>query len=142
MDSSEADRALWFISPDPNLIDLDAVHRLLQESYWANGRSKETIRESIANSVCFGVYLKADRRQVGFARVVTDKATFAWICDVIVDPAHQGQGIGKALMAAVIEHPHVRDTTAVLGTRDAHGLYERFGFERREMMRRSRRQYG
>lgn len=142
MDTNFPGELPWFISADPALIDLDAVHRLLQESYWANGRSKETIRESIANSVCFGVYLKADRRQVGFARVVTDKATFAWICDVIVDPAHQGKGIGKALMATVMEHPHVRDAMALLGTRDAHGLYERFGFERREMMRRSRRQYG
>lgn len=142
MATSESDSAPWFISTDADLIDVDAVHRLLQGSYWAENRSRETIRESIAHSVCFGVYLKADRRQIGFARVVTDQATFAWICDVIVDGAHRGQGIGKALMATVMAHPHVKNTMNILGTRDAHGLYERFAFERREMMRRSARTYG
>ncbi|HEY1791469.1 MAG TPA: GNAT family N-acetyltransferase [Opitutaceae bacterium] len=137
-----SDQASWFISPDPALIDVDAVHRLLQGSYWAENRPREIIRESIANSVCFGAYLKADRRQVGFARIVTDKVTFSWICDVVVDEAHRGKGMGKALMAAVMDHPCVRSTSNILGTRDAHGLYERFGFERREMMRRSPRAFG
>jgi GNAT superfamily N-acetyltransferase len=126
----------WFISTDQALIDVDAVHRLLQGSYWAENRPKEAIQESITNSICFGVYLRADRTQIGFARVVTDKATFSWICDVIVDDAHRGKGIGKALMSAVMEHPYVRSTMNLLATRDAHGLYERFGFVRREMMRR------
>jgi len=139
---NQSNETPWFISTDPTLVDIDAVHRLLQSSYWADGRSKDTIRESIANSTCFGVYLSADRRQIGFARVVTDKATFSWICDVIVDPGHRSKGIGKALMAAVLEHPYVRSTMNLLATRDAHGLYERFGFVRREMMRRSTRTVG
>jgi len=132
----------WFISTEQALLDVEAVHRLLQGSYWAENRSKATIQESIANSLCFGVYLRADRSQIGFARVVTDKATFSWICDVIVDKGHRGKGIGKALMAAVMEHPIVSTTMNLLGTRDAHGLYERFGFVRREMMRRSSRAFG
>jgi len=134
--------APWFISSDPALIDVDAVHRMLQGSYWAEARSKDTVRQSIANSICFGVYLAADRSQIGFARVVTDKATFSWICDVIVDENHRGAGIGKALMAVVMEDPYVQSTVNLLGTRDAHALYERFGFVRREMMRRSSRMFG
>ena len=132
----------WFISTEQALLDLDAVQRLLQGSYWAGNRSIDTIQASIANSICFGVYLRSDRTQIGFARVVTDKATFSWICDVIVDEGHRKKGIGKALMAAILEHQHVRSTMSLLGTRDAHGLYERFGFVRREMMRRSSRPFG
>jgi GNAT superfamily N-acetyltransferase len=132
----------WFISTDPELIQAEAVHRLLQGSYWADHRTLEIVRESIANSVCFGVYLEADRRQIGFARVVTDKVTFSWICDVIVDDTYRGRGIGKALMAAVMGHPYVRSTSNFLGTRDAHGLYEKYGFVRRELMRRSTRMFG
>jgi GNAT superfamily N-acetyltransferase len=138
----QSNECSWFISTDQALLDVDAVHRLLRGSYWAENRPKDTIQESIANSLCFGVYLRADQSQIGFARVVTDKATFSWICDVIVDEGHRGKGIGKALMAAVLEHQYVRSTMNLLGTRDAHGLYERFGFVRREMMRRSTRTFG
>lgn len=138
----QSNECSWFISTDQALLDVDAVHRLLRGSYWAENRPKDTIQESIANSLCFGVYLRADQSQIGFARVVTDKATFSWICDVIVDEGHRGKGIGKALMAAVLEHQYVRSTMNLLGTRDAHGLYERFGFARREMMRRSTRTFG
>jgi len=102
---SQSLKTPWIISTDPALLDVNAIHRLLQGSYWAEGRSKDTIRESITNSICFGVYLCADRSQIGFARVVTDKATFAWICDVIVDDDYRGKGIGKALVTAVMEHP-------------------------------------
>lgn len=139
---SPSNETPWFISTEPALVDVDVVHHLLQGSYWAETRSKDVIRESIANSICFGAYLRADRRQIGFARVVTDKVTFSWICDVIVDDAHRGKGVGKALMTAVMEHPCVRSTMNLLGTRDAHGLYEQFGFVRREMMRRSTRAFG
>jgi GNAT superfamily N-acetyltransferase len=139
---SQSNEKPWFISTDSALADVDAIYRMLQGSYWAEGRLKDTVQESIANSLCFGAYLSADRRQIGFARVVTDKVTFSWICDVIVDEGYRGGGIGKALMAAVTEHPDVRSTMNVLGTRDAHGLYERFGFVRREMMRRSTRMFG
>jgi len=78
------------------------------------------------------------RKQVGFARVVTDRATFAWLCDVFVDEAHRGRGLGKRLVESVVGHPDLEGLAIVLATRDAHGLYERFGFVRREMMRRPR----
>ncbi|HVW21711.1 MAG TPA: GNAT family N-acetyltransferase [Opitutaceae bacterium] len=134
--------APWFVSADPALIDAEAVHRLLRGSYWAESRSLATVQASLRHSVCFGAYLREGTRQIGFARVVTDHATFSWICDVIVDERHRGQGVGKALMAAVMAHPSVQSTTNLLGTRDAHGLYERFGFVRREMLRRSGRAFG
>ena len=116
------------ISTDPTRLDLDAIHTYLSErSYWARGRSREQIVRSIENSIPFGLY-HADE-QVGFARVVSDWATFAWLADVYVLPEHQGQGLGKALVEAVMEHPAVRGLPRVLlATKDAHGLYERYGF--------------
>jgi GNAT superfamily N-acetyltransferase len=110
-------------------LDLDAIHTYLAEqSYWARGRSKEIVARSIENSVPFGLY--RDGAQVGFARVVTDAATFAWIADVYVLESDRGQGLGKALVEAVLEHPAVRGVPRVmLATADAHGLYEGYGFE-------------
>jgi GNAT superfamily N-acetyltransferase len=110
-------------------LDVDAIHTYLAEqSYWARGRSKEIIARSIENSVPFGLYL--DGAQVGFARVVTDAATFAWIADVYVLESERGQGLGKALVETVLEHPAVRGLPRVmLATADAHGLYEGYGFE-------------
>jgi GNAT superfamily N-acetyltransferase len=117
------------ISTDPTRLDLDAIHTYLsEESYWARGRSEETLVRAIENSVPFGLYL--DGAQVGFARVVTDYATFAWIADVYVLESERGQGLGKALVEAVLEHAAVRGLPRVmLATADAHGLYEGFGFE-------------
>ncbi|WP_010493176.1 GNAT family N-acetyltransferase [Paenibacillus elgii] len=112
----------------------DVIYALLQTSYWAADRSKETVLRSFENSLCFGLY--HGEAQVGFMRVVTDYATFAWVCDVIVHPDHRGQGLGKSLMQFLVEHPAVRDIRMVLGTKDAHGLYEQYGFERLELMRR------
>ncbi|MBU7315745.1 GNAT family N-acetyltransferase [Paenibacillus oleatilyticus] len=112
----------------------DVIYALLQTSYWAAHRSKETVLRSFENSLCFGLYY--GEAQVGFMRVVTDYATFAWVCDVIVHPDHRGQGLGKSLMQFLVEHPAVQGTRMVLGTRDAHGLYEQYGFERQELMRR------
>jgi len=105
------------------------VHGFLQHSYWAAQRPLETVRRSVEGSLNFGLYQAKDRRQVGFARVVTDFATFAWLCDVFIDEAHRGQGLGVWLMETVVEHPELRCMRLwVLGTRDAHGLYEKIGF--------------
>ena len=119
----------YVISTDPSMLDLDAVHGFLQRSYWASERPLETVKRSVEHSLNFGLYQEKDRRQVGFARVVTDFATFAWLCDVFIDEAHRGQGLGAWLMETVVEHPELRCMRLwVLGTRDAHGLYEKIGF--------------
>jgi GNAT superfamily N-acetyltransferase len=116
------------ISTDRARLDIDLIHRFLsEESYWANGRDRATVERSIENSMPFGAYL--DGRQVGFARVVTDYSTFAWLADVFVLPEHQGRGVGKRLVEAVMSHPDLAGHERwLLGTADAHGLYRRFGF--------------
>jgi len=122
-------RGDYLISTDPSLLDLGVVHAFLGRSYWAAERSLETVKRSVEHSLSFGLYHGQDRRQVGFARVVTDFATFAWLCDVFIDEAHRGQGLGVWLMETVVEHPDLRCMRLwVLGTRDAHGLYEKIGF--------------
>lgn len=120
----------YLISDDPSRLDLDVVHRWLSEqSYWAAGRSRETVEASVANSIVFGVY-EPGGATVGSARVVTDRATFGWLCDVFVVEDHQGRGLGKALIAAVAEHPDLRHLKRfVLATADAHDLYRHYGFE-------------
>ena len=117
------------ISTDRARLDRDLIHRYLsEESYWARGRSREEIERAIEHSIPFGVY--DPDRQVGFARAVTDRATFAWLADVFVLPSHRGQGIGKRLVETVLEHPELRPMRRwMLATADAHGLYRRFGFE-------------
>jgi len=93
------------------------------------GRTREVVERSIAGSTCFGVF-DGKGRQVGFARVVTDEATFAWICDVFVLPEARGRGLSKSLVRAIVEHPDLQNMRRwLLGTRDAHKLYARFGFE-------------
>ena len=115
------------ISTDRNRLDLAYIHRYLsEECYWALGRSLDIVEKSIANSFCFGVY--AGDRQIGFARVVTDYATFAWLCDVFVDDAHRGQGLGKRLVATIVAHPELQGMrNFILATRDAHELYRQYG---------------
>jgi len=109
-------------------IDLAYVHDYLStKTYWAQGRSLETVRLSIDNSLCFGVF-SPEGRQVGFARVVTDRATFAWLCDVFIDEAHRGKGLGKTLVATIVAHPELRGLRRfILATRDAHDLYRNYG---------------
>jgi N-acetylglutamate synthase-like GNAT family acetyltransferase len=118
------------ISTDPQDLDLDWVYPALSDrAYWALGRSRDQVERSIRNSLCFGAY-DADGRQVGIARVITDEATFAWICDVFVDESARGQGIGQALMAAIVADARLQGLRRmVLATRDAETLYARFGFE-------------
>lgn len=120
-------RGEYSISTDKSLLDLDVIHGFLNASYWAAGRSVETIRRSIENSLPFGVYKGA--KQVGFARVITDYATFAWIADVFILDEHQGKGLGKWLMEVIIAHPELQGFRRwVLATKDAHELYRKFGF--------------
>ena len=117
------------VSTDPARIDLDYVHRYLsQQSYWAGAIPRAVVARSVANALSFGLYA-ADGAQVGFARVITDKATFAWLADVFIDPGQQGLGLGKGLMDAVVAHPDLQGLRRfMLVTADAHGLYERYGF--------------
>ena len=129
----------YFISTDRSALDVEFIVRSLQSTYWAGDRSRETIFASLATSICFGAYEAQSHEQVGFARIVTDGVTFSWLCDVFVDPAHRSRGLGKRLVAEVLVHPSVIDTRVYLGTKDAHGLYERFGFQRSELMRRASR---
>ncbi len=115
------------ISCDPERIDISLVHAFLQDSYWAKGRSRETVERTIENSLCFGVYAVA--KQIAFARVITDRAVFAYLADVFVVPEYRGRGVSKMLMRAILAHPDLKGLRAfVLGTRDAHGLYSQFGF--------------
>ncbi len=115
------------ISTDNNLLDTNTIFKLLEHSYWANQRSRATILKSLAHSLNFGVY--QDQQMIGFARVVTDYAVFAYLCDVAVLEAYQGQGVGKALMHAILEHPELQGIRRfMLATKDAHALYAQFGF--------------
>ncbi|MCZ7430359.1 GNAT family N-acetyltransferase [Streptomyces sp. WMMC1477] len=118
------------ISTDPARLDVERLHHWLStDAYWALGRSREQQERAIAASLNFGVYATADGRQIGYARVVTDRATFAWLCDVYVDRAVRGTGVGGALVEAVcaeLEPDGLR--RILLATADAHGLYGRFGF--------------
>jgi GNAT superfamily N-acetyltransferase len=115
------------ISCDPARIDVSLVHGFLSSSYWAKGRSRETVERSIRNSLCFGAY--AAGRQIAFARVITDRAVFAYLADVFVVPEFRRRGVSKALMRAILAHPELQTLrTFLLGTLDAHGLYAQFGF--------------
>lgn len=132
----EQRRDPYLISTDPERLDVDAIHGYLSRSYWSKGISKALVARSIASSLCFGVYDTETRgpspgraAQVGFARVISDRATFAYLCDVYVLEEHRGRGPSKRLMSAVTEHPDVQGLRRfLLATRDAHGLYEQFGF--------------
>jgi pyridoxal 5'-phosphate synthase glutaminase subunit Pdx2 len=115
------------ISTDPARIDLDVVHGFLTRSYWAEDIPRTVVERSLRHSLCFGVY--HGRTQVGFARVVSDRATYAYVADVFVLDAHRGRGLGKRLMASIKSHPDLQGLRRwSLGTRDAHGLYRQFGF--------------
>ena len=122
------ERGEYVISTDPARLDLETIHSYLSgSSYWAQGRPAEVVRRSIENSLCFGLYWRG--RQVGFARVISDRATFAWLADVFVLAEARGQGVGKWLMEIIIAHPDLQGLRRwVLATKDAHSLYSRFGF--------------
>src|SRR5215218_2074123 len=121
-------RGDYLISTDPSRLDRDAIHTFLsEEAYWSPGVAREVVERSIEHSLNFGVFRRDE--QVGFARVVTDYATFAWLADVFVVEAHRGQGLGKWLVGTVASHRELRCLRRwMIATADAHGLYERFGF--------------
>jgi GNAT superfamily N-acetyltransferase len=118
----------YTVSSDPADLDRDAVFRYLHhEAYWSKGVSRETFDRALDNSLNFTALRGST--VVGFARVVTDRATFAWLCDVFVLPEHRGRGVSRRLMDAVMTHPELAGLrNFLLATRDAHGLYEKFGF--------------
>lgn len=125
MSSTEA----FEVSTDPARLDLAAMHAYLTRSYWSPGIPRDVVERAARNSLCFGLYEKPGGKQVGLARVVTDHATFAYLCDVYVLEQHRGRGLGKLLMRAVMAHPALAGARrAMLGTRDAHGLYAQYGF--------------
>jgi GNAT superfamily N-acetyltransferase len=117
----------YLISTDASMLDLEVVHAYLSRSYWAAGVPEDVVRRSIENSLCFGVY--RGEEQAGFARVVTDRATFAYLADVFVLEEHRGQGIGTWLVEVILSHPDLQGLRRwMLATRDAHDLYRRYAF--------------
>ena len=124
------DATRYRFTADPADVDRATVHRRLSEhSYWAHGRARAVQDAALDGSLCFGVLERATGRQVAFARVVTDRATFAWLCDVFVEEPERGNGVGTGLVAGVVAHLEQLGLGRVLlATADAHGLYERFGF--------------
>ncbi len=125
----EWQRGEYTISTDPARIEVERVHDFLSNTaYWALGRPLETVRRSIENSLVFGVYNA--EQQVGLARVVTDYATFAWLCDVFILEPFRGQHLGEWLIETVVSYPELQNLRLwLLGTRDAHWLYRKYGFE-------------
>ena len=120
----------YTLSTDPARLDITAIHRWLSEdSYWAKNIPRATVERAIANSLCFGIYAP-DGELAAFCRVVTDRATFAWLCDVFVLPAHRGRGLSKWLVQQMQRHPDLQNLRRhLLATWDAHTLYQRFGYQ-------------
>jgi GNAT superfamily N-acetyltransferase len=125
--SYEQRKDRFLVSTNRELLDLDVIHGFLTQCYWAQGVPREVVARSIENSLCFGVY--ADGKQVGFARVISDFATYAYVADVFLLESSRGHGLGKWLMECIMQHPELQELRRwSLVTRDAHGLYERLGF--------------
>lgn len=119
---------MYSITTDSSKLDVNVIHKYLsEESYWAKGIPKHVVEKSIANSLCFGLFY--DEEQIGFARLITDKATFAYLADVFVLETHRGKGLSKWLMQTIQAHPDVQNLRRwLLTTKDAHGLYEQTGW--------------
>jgi GNAT superfamily N-acetyltransferase len=125
----EWERDGYVISDDRDRVDIDTTWGFLRTAYWSKGVPRETVERSIAGSIPFGLYAP-DGSQAGFARAVTDRATFAWLADVFVLEPHRGRGLGVWLVETVLRHPDLaRVRQVILATADAHDLYRRFGFE-------------
>ena len=126
--SREWKRGKFSISTDPTQLDISVIHKYLStDSYWDKGRTVDTVKRSIENSLNFGLY--KGEQQIGFARVVTDYATFAWLADVFVLDTYRGRGLGQWLVELILSHPDLqRFHRWVLATKDAHELYRQFGF--------------
>jgi len=116
------------ITCDKTRLDVAAIHDFLTQSYWSPGIPRDVVERAIENSLCFGVLHEG--KQIGFARAITDKATFAYLADVYVLPAHRGKGVSLRLMQYIVQHSDLRGLRRMLlATRDAHSLYEKFGFK-------------
>lgn len=125
--SAQAKHNDYQISTDRQRIDVAVVHAYLSQSYWSPGIPRKVVERAIENSLCFGVYLGA--QQIGFARVISDKATFAYLADVFILEPHRGKGLSKWLMEFIARHEALQGLRRfMLATKDAHGLYEQFGF--------------
>ncbi|HYH16582.1 MAG TPA: GNAT family N-acetyltransferase, partial [Flavisolibacter sp.] len=118
----------YCITTDKEKIDVDYTRQFLSQTYWAEGIPKTVVEKSIRGSLCFAVFHQ--QQQVGFARVISDEATFAYLADVFIDPAYRGQGLSRWLMEVITTYPTLQGLRRfLLATRDAHGLYEKFGFQ-------------
>ena len=128
MNDARFEQKGFSISTDKNLLDVQLIYNFLdQDSYWARGIPVEVLQKAIANSMCFGVYKHID--QIGFARVITDNATFAYLCDVFILNNYRGLGLSKWLIQTIVNHPELQGLRRwSLATADAHGLYKQFGF--------------
>jgi len=116
------------VSTDPERLDIDRIHRFLSSAYWSPGVPRDVVERAIAHSLPFGLY-PASGEQVGFARAITDRATYAYLADIYVEIAHRGHGLGKFLVACVRSHPELQGLRRwALATADAHGLYAQYGF--------------
>lgn len=117
----------YVFSDDKSRLNLEAISDfLINRSYWAKGRTMDQVKRSIENSICIGIY--DGDKQIGFARMVTDYAVMYWLCDVYVEEAHRGKGLGKFLVECVVNHPVLQKLNGILATSDAQGLYEKYGF--------------
>jgi len=142
LEITESRRGEFLISTDPRRLDLDAIQQFLANSYWAKGIPREVVARSIEHSLCFGIYdegraqlpppasvARCGAPQVGFARVISDFATFAYLGDVFVLDRYRGRGLGTWMMESIVDHPRLEGLRRwILVTRDAHGLYSKFGF--------------
>jgi len=118
----------YWISCKLDDMDMDVIHGFVSQSYWAKGIPRDTLQKALQYSLCFGVFTRSGQ-QVGFARMVTDRATYAYLADVFIVEHHRGQGLSKWLVKTVLEHPDLQGLRRItLATLDAHGLYEQFGF--------------
>lgn len=115
------------IHTDKTKMDIPVIHRYITRSYWAEGIPFETVAKAVEGSLCFGVF--HDDKQIGVARVITDAATFAYLCDVFIDESYRGRGLGKWLMETILRHESLQGLRRIaLTTKDAHGLYSQYGF--------------
>ena len=116
----------FILTDDAERVNIDTVHQMLKDTYWASERTRDTVEKTVANSMCFSL-LSGDR-QIGFARVVSDYATVSYIADVIIHPEFRGGGLGTWMMKCIIEHPDIKSTQRLLQTMDAHEFYKKNGF--------------
>jgi len=127
MSALQFHRGDWVVSTDRARLDLDLIHKFLTHSYWAKGIPRDVVERSLENSLCFGVF--EHDQQIGFARVITDYATYAYLADVFVLEPHRSRGVANFLMECILRHPQLEDLRRwTLVTRDAHRLYAKFGF--------------